>query len=184
MAVKKQVERDFAKILFVNENVSQKDIASRLKVTEKTIGKWVKDDNWESLKVSMLVTKDNQLTSLYKQLETLNYEIINRPILYDVPTFLLKPIKLKDSHGDEYLEFPKINPKDYPMKIGNVATTKDADIISKITSSIKKLETETNIGETVEVCKQLIQFIRFQDAVFANELTKYCDGFINQKMKK
>ncbi len=184
MAVKKQVEKDFAKILFVNENVSQKEIAIRLKVTEKTIGKWIKDDNWENLKVSMLVTKDNQLTALYKQLETINKEIFSRPIQYDVPTFLLKPIKLKDLEGNEYLEFPIVNPKDYPIKIGNVATTKDAAIIMQITSSIKKLETETNIGETVEVCKQLIQFIRFQDSNFANELTKYCDGFINQKMKK
>jgi transcriptional regulator with XRE-family HTH domain len=184
MALRKQVEKDFAKILFVNENISQKQIALRLKVTEKTIGKWIKEGNWDSLKVSMLVTKDNQLTSLYKQLETLNNEILTRPIVYDIPTFLLRPIKLKDSNGDEYLEFPKISEKDYPIKIGNVATSKDADIISKITSSIKKLETETNIGETVEVAKQLIQFISSQDIDFAKHLTEYCDAFITAKMKK
>jgi len=184
MAVKKQVEKDFAKVLFVNDNVSQKEIAARLFVTEKTIGKWVKDGEWESLKTSMLVTKDNQLTSLYKQLETLNKEIATRPIVYDIPTFLLKPIKVKDSHGDETLEYPKVNPKDYPIKIGNVATSKDADIISKITSSIKKLETETNIGETVEVAKQLIQFISSQDLAFSKILTEYCDAFITSKMKK
>jgi predicted transcriptional regulator len=184
MAVRKQVEMDFAKILFVNENVSQKEIALRLKVTEKTVGKWIKENKWESLKVSMLVTKDNQLTSLYKQLETLNNEILTRPIVYDIPTFLLKPIKLKDEHGCEFLEYPKINPKDYPIKTGNTATSKDADIISKITSSIKKLETETNIGETVEVAKQLIQFIASQDSAFAKHLTEYCDAFITSKMKK
>jgi DNA-binding XRE family transcriptional regulator len=184
MGVKKQVEKDFAKILFVNENISQKEIALRLNVTEKTIGKWAKDDNWDSLKVSMLVTKDNQLTSLYKQLETINHEITTRPIVYDVPTFLLKPVKLKNGDGSESLEFPKFEEKDYPIKIGNVATSKDADIISKITTAIKRLETETNIGETVEVAKQLIQFIGSQDMVFANQLTKYCDAFITSKMKK
>ena len=72
MAVKKQVERDLAKILFVNEGANQKEIAARLDVSEKTIGKWVKDGEWEKLKVSMLVTKDNQLTALYRQLENLN----------------------------------------------------------------------------------------------------------------
>ena len=184
MAVRKQVEMDFAKILFVNENILQKEIATRLKVTEKTVGKWIKDNNWESLKVSMLVTKDNQLTSLYKQLETINHEIANRPIIYDVPTFLLKPIKLKGADGGEYLEFPNFSQKDYPIKVGNVATSKDADIISKITTAIKRLETETNIGETVEVAKQLIQFINSQDVSFANQLTKYCDSFITSKMKK
>lgn len=184
MAVRKQVEKDLAKILYVNEYLSQKEIAERLVVTEKTVGKWVKEGNWESLKVSMLVTKDNQLTSLYRQLENINTEIQNRPIVRDIPSFLLKPVKLKDGLGTEFLEFPKYNEEDYPIKVGNVATSKDADIISKITTAIKRLETETNIGETVEVAKQLIQFIRQQDAEFANTLTRYCDAFITSKMKK
>lgn len=184
MGVTKQIEKDFAKLLFVNDNISQKEIASRLKVSEKTIGKWGKDGNWESLKKSMLVTKDNQLTALYNQLETLTNEIKTRPIVYDVPTFLLKPIKLKDGFGGESLEFPKIDPKDYPVKIGNFANSKDADIISKITGAIKKLETETNIGETVDVAKKLIQFIAHQDVAFANQLTKYCDAYINEQMRK
>lgn len=184
MGVTKQVEKDFAKLLFVNDNVSQKEIAIRLKVSEKTVGKWCKDGNWESLKKSMLVTKDNQLTALYNQLETLTNEIKTRPIVYDVPPFLLKPVKVKDRDGNESLEFPKINQKDYPIKIGNFANSKDADIISKITGAITKLETETNIGETVDVSKKLIQFIGSQDIAFANELTKYCDAFINEQMRK
>ena len=184
MANKKQVERDFAKILFVNENISQKEIALRLNVTEKTIGKWVKEGDWDSLKISMLVTKDNQLTSLYKQLENINREIMERPIIRDVPAFLLKPVKIKNGDGSESLEFPKYDEKDYPIKIGNVANSKDADIISKLTSSINKLETETNIGETVEVAKQLIQFIAGQDLAFSKTLTEYCDAFITAKMKR
>lgn len=184
MAVRKQVEMDFAKILFVNENISQKEIAIRLKVTEKTLTKWINDGNWSSLKKSMLVTKDNQLTALYNQLETMTNEIKTRPIVYDVPQFLLKPVKLKDEHGCEFLEYAKINEKDYPIKIGNFANSKDADIIAKLTGAIKKLETETNVGETVEVCKQLIQFISGQDLVFSKELTEYCDAFIATKMKK
>jgi hypothetical protein len=145
MAVRKQVEKDFAKILFVNDNVSQKEIAIRLKVSEKTIGKWSKDEDWDKLKKSLLVTKDNQLNMFYDQLDFLNTNIKGR---------------------------------DY-----KIASTKEADVISKITSAIKKLETELSIGETVEVAKQLIQFVRSQDVVFANQLTKYCDVFINQKMK-
>lgn len=145
MGVKKQIEKDFAKVLFVNDNVSQKEIAARLNVTEKTVGKWVKEGDWEKLKKSMLVTKENQLNMLYDQLDFLNTDIKDR---------------------------------DY-----KIATSKEADVISKLTSAIKKLETEISIGETVEVAKQLIQFIRSQDVAFANELTKYCDGFINEKMK-
>lgn len=184
MAVKKQVEKDYAKVLFVNENVSQKEIAVRVKVTEKTLTKWITEGKWEGLKKSMLVTKDNQLIALYDQLETMTNEIKTRPIVYDIPTFLLKPIKVKDSDGNESIEYSKVNPKDYPIKIGNFANSKDADIIAKITGAIKKLETETNIGDTVDVAKKLIQFVASQDVAFANNLTKYCDAYINEQMRK
>jgi DNA-binding XRE family transcriptional regulator len=183
MAVRKQVEKDFAKVLFVNDNVSQKEIASRLKVTEKTISKWIKEGDWDKLKVSMLVTKDNQLTGLYRQLENTMKEIEIRPVVRDIPNSLLKPIKLKDEHGCEFLEYPKFNQEDYPIKIGNFPNSKDTDMISKLTTAIKRLETETNIGETVEVSKQLIQFVRNIDMNFANQLTKYCDAFITDKMR-
>lgn len=183
MAVKKQVERDLAKILFVNEGATQKEIANRLDVSEKTIGKWVKDGEWEKLKVSMLVTKDNQLTALYRQLENLNTEISTRPIVRDIPTKLLSPIKVRDADGGERLEMPVYNAEDFPIKIGNFPTSKEADMISKLTTAIKRLETETNIGETVEVSKQLIQFVRNIDSTFASQLLKYCDLFIQDKMK-
>lgn len=182
MGIRKQVERDLAKVLFVNDNVSQKEIAERLKVTEKTVGKWVKDGDWEKLKISLLVTKDNQLTGLYNQLAATMEEIKTRPVVRDIPHFMLKPIKIKDSHGDETLEYPKYNPEDYPILIGNFPNSKDTDMISKLTTAIKRLETETNIGEAISVAKMLILFVRSIDPSFANQLTTYCDAFIKQKM--
>jgi hypothetical protein len=131
----------------------------------------------------MLVTKDNQLTALYKQLENALKAIETRPIVRDIPNFLLKPIKCKNSAGDEVLEYPKYNAEDYPILVGNFPNSKDTDMISKLTTAIKRLETETNIGETVEVSKQLIQFIRPIDVAFSNQLTKYCDAFITDKMR-
>lgn len=183
MAKAKQVEKDYAKVLFVNDNLTQKEIAERLNVTEKTVGKWVKDGKWETLRTSMLTTKDNQLKSLYEQLERKNHEIATRPVVRDIPAYILKPIKLKDAEGNEYLEFPKYNPEDYPIKIGNVPTSADADAIAKITGAIKRLETETSIGETIDVSKKLIQFIQPIDFEFAKKLTSYCDVYITSIMK-
>jgi transcriptional regulator with XRE-family HTH domain len=140
MAKTKQLEKDYAKTLFVNENISQKEIAMRLKVTEKTIGKWVKDGNWETMKKSMLTTKENQLSMLYDQLDFLNNDIKGR--------------------------------------VFKIATPKEADIISKLTAAINRLETETSIGDTVEVAKKIIQFTRTQDIVFAAQLTNYFDAYI------
>lgn len=182
MGTRKQVEKDLAKVLFVNDNISQKEIAERLKVTEKTVSKWVKEGDWEKVKISLLVTKDNQLTELYNQLAATMEEIKTRPVVRDIPNFMLKPIKLKDSSGDEKLEYPKYDPEDYPILIGNFPNSKDTDMISKLTTAIKRLETETNIGETISVAKNLILFVRNVDPKFANQLTAYCDAFIKQKM--
>lgn len=182
MAVKKQVEQELAKRYYVGDGLSKKEIAERLKVTEKTVAKWAKDGEWDKEKVSLLVTKDSQITSLYGQLQAVNDEIKTRPVVRDIPNFMLKPIKLKTSTGDEVLEYPKYNPEDYPIIIGNFPNSKDTDMISKLTTAIKRLETETNIGETISVAKNLVLFIRSIDTAFANQLTAYCDAFIKQKM--
>lgn len=182
MAVKKQVEKDLAKILFVNDKLDRKEVSVRVNVTEKTIGKWVTEGDWEKLRVSLLTTKDNVLKDLYSQLDNLNKTIATRPIVRDIPASLLKPIKLKTSSGDEVLEYPKINVLDYPIKIGNIPNTQDSLVSTQITNNIKKLETETNIGETISVAKAIVLFVRSIDPAFANQLTTYCDAYIKQKM--
>lgn len=175
-------EKEFAKQLFL-EGVTRKEIAARLKRTEKTIGKWVTDGKWENLKRSLLVTKEAQINSLYSQLERLNIEVETRPIVYDIPAVLLKPVKLKDENGNESIQWPDYNPSDFPVKISNTPTSKEADIISKLTSAINKLETETSIAEVIEVSKQIILFIQAVDFEFAKRLTNYIDVFILEKMK-
>jgi hypothetical protein len=182
MANKKLLEKDLAKRLFVTDQVSQKEISDRLKVTEKTVGKWVKDGLWEKERTSLLVTKDNQINALYGQLQAVNDEIKTRPIVRDIPNHLTKPYKLRDTDGNERLEYPIYKPEDFPILIGNFPNSKDTDMISKLTNAIKKLETETNIGETIDVAKNLVLFIRSIDMAFANQLTKYADAFIKQKM--
>lgn len=61
-----------AKILFTREHLEQKEVAIRVKVSEKTIGKWVKDGNWKDLRRRLLLTKEQELTNFYEQLENLN----------------------------------------------------------------------------------------------------------------
>ena len=124
----------------------------------------------------------NQIISLYNQLQAVNDEIKTRPVVRDIPNFMLKPVKLKTSSGDEVLEYPKYKAEDYPIIIGNFPNSKDTDMISKLTTAIKRLETETNIGETISVAKALVLFVRSIDGAFANQLTTYCDAFIKQKM--
>jgi transposase len=145
MALKKAQEREYAKILFLSENMNQKDLADRVGVTEKTIKSWIEQGDWKKLKRSTLTTRQNQLNLLYDQLDWLNLEISMRDI--------------------------------------KAATIKEADIIIKLTSAIQKLEIETSVGETVEVARNFINYVRGTDLEFAKKCTTYFDLYIQTKMK-
>lgn len=80
MATKKEMQdkRDHAKLLFIHEQLSQKEIAVRIKVSEVTISKWAKLDRWDDLRVSITITKEEQLKNLYRQLAEMNKAISER----------------------------------------------------------------------------------------------------------
>lgn len=145
MGLSKVQEKEFAKSLYIGGGLTQKEIAERISVTEKTLTKWIKVGKWDSLKKSLLTTKQNQLSFLYDQLDFLNTEITKR-----------------DS---------------------KVATGKEADVIIKLTAAINRLETETSIGDTVEVARNFIEFVRPQNLELAKTITDLFDVFITAKMK-
>lgn len=59
-------KKEFAKTLyFNNKDLTQKDIAERVDVTEKTMGKWIVEGEWEILRRSMLTSKSEQIARLY-----------------------------------------------------------------------------------------------------------------------
>lgn len=64
-----------------------------------------------------------------------------------------------------------------------VAEPKEADVISKITSSIQKLEVDTSVGEIIEVAREFIDFVREVDLEEAKLITKHFDQFIQSKMR-
>lgn len=72
-------KKEWAKLLFLRENLTQKEIAERVGVSAVTINKWVKGGNWENLKVSITITKEEQLKNLYRQLAEINKVISERP---------------------------------------------------------------------------------------------------------
>ncbi len=71
-------KKELAKILYTKENLTQAEIAERVGTSRVTIGKWIKSENWEMLKVSITITKEEQLKNLYRQLAELNEVIGNR----------------------------------------------------------------------------------------------------------
>lgn len=142
MGKSKEVEKDFAKTLFVNDKLSQKEVAARVGVTEKTIGTWIKAGKWEEQRISLTTTKDNQLAVLYQMLGRVT----------------------------EYLA-------------DGIPNSKDADVIAKLTTSIQRLETETNVGNIIATAKEFIQFVNQADTDFSKRVTDFFDAFINSKLK-
>jgi DNA-binding XRE family transcriptional regulator len=76
--MKAEQKKELAKLLFVNEKLSQKEIAQRVEISEKTLSRWVNNEQWRKLRQSLLVTKEEQLRRIYEQIEELNSAIASR----------------------------------------------------------------------------------------------------------
>lgn len=71
-------KKDWAKTLYLKENLPQQEIAERVGISRQTICRWVADGKWDMLKVSITITKEEQLNNLYRQLAELNNAISER----------------------------------------------------------------------------------------------------------
>jgi len=75
-----QRKYDHAKLLFTMEGVTvQKELAERVGVSVQSINKWVQGEGWESLRASVIITKENELRRFYMQITELNDAIWARP---------------------------------------------------------------------------------------------------------
>jgi transposase len=79
--MKPNLKKEHARLLFTQEKLSQKEIAERVCVSEQTITKWVNADKgeWKRLRQSLVVTKSEQLSRIYEQLDELNLAIRQQP---------------------------------------------------------------------------------------------------------
>lgn len=184
MGLKKTEQKEFAKYLFTEKNFTQKEIAEKADVTEKTLAKWISenDGEWRKLKKSLMTTKSNMIKNLYEQLERIQDEIQNRKPVYDIPAYLLKPMKVKNADGGESMEFIKFDETQFPIKIGNFPNSKDSDTISKITNAIKKLESEVSIGEIVHTGINFCEYVRDLDFELSQKISEYFDMFIRETL--
>lgn len=140
-------KKDWAKTLYLSENLTQTEIAERVEVSKQTLCKWVKQEKWEELKTSISLTREEQLINLYRQVAEINKAIAKR----------------KD--GERF------------------ATVKEADIITKIAASIKKMETETGISEIISVSKGFLDWLRKTDIEKTKELSFYFDAYIKDQLR-
>ena len=72
-------KKDFAKSIYIGEDLTQEEIAERVGVKRQTVSRWIKEGNWERHKVSITITREEQLKNLYLQLSELNAAIKKKP---------------------------------------------------------------------------------------------------------
>jgi transposase-like protein len=61
-------------------------------------------------------------------------------------------------------------------------TNPNADAIIKITAAIKKIESETGIGEMIDTLKDFISFVQQEDFEAAQTINRFADTFIKDRL--
>lgn len=71
-------KKEFAKTLYLKENLTQKEIAARVGISQQTMTRWVNTERWEDLKTSITLTRQEQIGNLYRQVAEINRAIAGR----------------------------------------------------------------------------------------------------------
>lgn len=139
-------KKDWARTLYLRENLTQQEIAERVGVSRVTISNWIKTGKWEEHKAGITLTRQEQVNNLYRQVAEINRNIAGR------------------DEGERF------------------ATSKEADILGKLSAAISKMEQEVGIADKISVLTDLINWVRALDADKAKELTSIADAYIKDKL--
>lgn len=137
-----QQKKEWAKTLYLKENLTQQEIAERVGVSRVSVSNWVRTGKWEEQRTALTLTREEQVRALYRQVAEINRAIAARP------------------EGQRF------------------ASSQEADVIGKLSKSIKQMETEVGIADIISVSTKFIEFLRPIDLEKAKEVTRLMDAFI------
>lgn len=72
-------KKEWAKTLFLRENLTQQEIADKVGVSRQTVNRWSQAEKWEEQKVGITLTRQQQVANLYRQVAEINRVIAERP---------------------------------------------------------------------------------------------------------
>lgn len=70
-------KKEWAKTLYLKENLTQQEIADRVGVSRVSVNRWIADGKWEEQKVGL--TREEQVANLYRQVAEINRKIAEKP---------------------------------------------------------------------------------------------------------
>ena len=82
----RQKKRELAKQIYLRDNLSQKEIAEMVDVSQKSLSKWIKEERWDTEKSAYTITREQQIQRLYAHISTINDTISQREAGQNVPT--------------------------------------------------------------------------------------------------
>lgn len=68
-------KKEWAQLLYLQNQLTQKEIAAKVHATEKTISKWVTNEHWDKLRKSLLTSKSDTLRFFYDVLDNVKKKI-------------------------------------------------------------------------------------------------------------
>ena len=71
-------KKEWAKTLYLRENLTQQEIADRVGCSRVTVSNWMRAGKWEEQKVGITLTRQ-QVGNLYRQVAEINRAIAGRP---------------------------------------------------------------------------------------------------------
>lgn len=101
-SLKPNQRKEWARLIFLKENITQQEIADRVGVSRATVNKWAKE--WESLKLNLLQTRQERISSTLCQLDELDRSIASKEEGRRFPTTAEADIRRKLTADLEALE--------------------------------------------------------------------------------
>jgi DNA-binding XRE family transcriptional regulator len=74
-ALTNKQKKEWAETLYKSSDITQKEIAAKVSVSEQTMTKWVKEGEWENLRKSLLTTKSEILRGYYDVLDKIRKKL-------------------------------------------------------------------------------------------------------------
>lgn len=68
-------KKELAQFFYCNSQLSQKEIAEKVGISEVSMSKWVREGKWDTLKASITITRQEQLNRVYQQISAINNKI-------------------------------------------------------------------------------------------------------------
>lgn len=144
----KTAEKLIAQELYVNTDMSIKEIAERVSVREATITAWKAAEGWDTIRTAKRVTRAELIRNYYQAISVLQKQISER------------------------------------KSPNNVPSSKEADVLSKLTSQIEKLEKTNSISDYITAFEEFINYLRVHRPDIIKDFASLSLAFIEMKAKE